>query len=129
MVRLRVCLLCCPDVVSCTQQGLMVVSADLLCPLSLSACMVVLASSQEDGCAAAGAGADVQPHSTPTSPDGDPRAEDAEFQAVLLAGGRCARMFPLTEKCPKALLPVANRPVIDYGLDLLEKAGFSRTSC
>jgi hypothetical protein len=91
--------------------------------------MVVLASSQEDGCAAAGAGADVQPHSTPTSPDGDPRAEDAEFQAVLLAGGRCARMFPLTEKCPKALLPVANRPVIDYGLDLLEKAGFSRTSC
>jgi NDP-sugar pyrophosphorylase family protein len=34
-------------------------------------------------------------------------------------------MYPLTEKCPKALLPVANRPVIDYCLDLLEKAGFS----
>ena len=58
------------------------------------------------------------------SPSAD-KADRAEFHAVVLAGGRCARMYPLTEKCPKALLPVANRPVIDYCLDLLEKAGFS----
>ena len=34
-------------------------------------------------------------------------------------------MYPLTEDRPKALLPVCNRPVIAYSLDLLESVGFS----
>ena len=33
-------------------------------------------------------------------------------------------MFPLCEECPKALLPVGNRPLIWYPVQLLEKYGF-----
>jgi len=47
-----------------------------------------------------------------------------EFQAVILAGGRGSRMYPLTENIPKALLPVANRPLIWYPVKYLETAGF-----
>ncbi|KAG5342910.1 hypothetical protein C0989_005858 [Termitomyces sp. Mn162] len=50
-----------------------------------------------------------------------------EFLAVLLAGfGN--ELLPLTsnygdEPCPKALLPVANRPMIDYTLSWIEQSG------
>jgi len=37
-----------------------------------------------------------------------------EFQAVIMAAGTGSRMFPLTERIPKALLPVGNLPVIWY---------------
>ena len=47
-----------------------------------------------------------------------------EFQAVILAAGRGSRMYPLTEDCPKALLPVGNRPLIWYPIHLLEDNGF-----
>lgn len=48
----------------------------------------------------------------------------AEFQAVIMAAGTGSRMFPLTERIPKALLPVGNLPVIWYPINLLDKAGF-----
>jgi hypothetical protein len=49
-----------------------------------------------------------------------------EFQPVILAGGYGSRLGVLVEESsvPKALLPVANRPLLSYQLDLLEKAGF-----
>lgn len=40
-------------------------------------------------------------------------------QAVLLAGGLGTRLRPLTYQRPKALLPVVNRPLISYELELL----------
>lgn len=40
-------------------------------------------------------------------------------QAVLLAGGLGTRLRPLTYQRPKALLPVVNRPLISYELQLL----------
>lgn len=40
------------------------------------------------------------------------------------AAGRGNRLYPLTEKHPKCLLPVGNRPLITYQLDMLERAGF-----
>lgn len=43
---------------------------------------------------------------------------------VILAAGRGSRMYPLTEECPKCLLPVANQPLIWYPVQLLEKSGF-----
>jgi translation initiation factor eIF-2B subunit gamma len=33
-------------------------------------------------------------------------------------------MYPLTEDMPKSLLPIANRPLISYQLELLEQCGF-----
>ena len=48
-----------------------------------------------------------------------------EMQVVLLAGGLGQKMYPLTQSnTPKALLPIANRPLISYQLDLLEQCGF-----
>jgi len=49
-----------------------------------------------------------------------------EFQPVILAGGFGSRLGVLVEESsvPKPLLPVANRPLLSYQLDLLEKAGF-----
>ncbi|GMF52247.1 unnamed protein product [Phytophthora fragariaefolia] len=49
----------------------------------------------------------------------------AEFQAVILAGGRGIRLYPLTEETPKALLPANGRPLLWYQLQLLEASGFT----
>ncbi|XP_010247231.1 PREDICTED: probable translation initiation factor eIF-2B subunit gamma [Nelumbo nucifera] len=44
-----------------------------------------------------------------------------DFQVVVLAGGTSKELVPLVSKeVPKALLPVANRPVLSYILELLE---------
>lgn len=48
-----------------------------------------------------------------------------EFQVILFAGGAGNRMYPLTEGIPKNMLPVANRPLISYQLELLERVGIS----
>ncbi len=47
-----------------------------------------------------------------------------ELQAVLMAAGGGSRMMDLTYNTPKPLLPVGNRPLIWYPLNLLEKVGF-----
>ncbi len=44
-------------------------------------------------------------------------------QAVLLAGGLGTRLRPLTYQRPKALLPVVNRSLISYELQLLGRFG------
>ena len=41
------------------------------------------------------------------------------MRAVILCAGFATRMYPLTEHFPKPLLPVADRPVIDYLMDQL----------
>ncbi|XP_059665475.1 uncharacterized protein LOC132311553 [Cornus florida] len=46
-----------------------------------------------------------------------------DFQVVVLAGGASKNLVPLVSKeVPKALLPVANRPVLSYVLELLEQS-------
>ncbi|KAL5583210.1 hypothetical protein UlMin_015652 [Ulmus minor] len=46
-----------------------------------------------------------------------------DFQVVVLAGGTSKNLVPLVSKeVPKALLPVANRPVLSYVLELLEQS-------
>ena len=49
----------------------------------------------------------------------------SEFQVVILAGGTNHRMLPLTEACPKAMLPIANQPLLEYQLELVRLAGFN----
>lgn len=46
-------------------------------------------------------------------------------KALLLAGGLGTRLRPLTNTMPKCLVPIANRPLLDYWLDALEHAGIT----
>lgn len=46
--------------------------------------------------------------------------------AVLLAAGRGSRRFPITKVIDKAMLPIGNRPVIDYAVEQCVEAGISR---
>lgn len=46
-----------------------------------------------------------------------------EYQAVIIVDVDDGRLFPLTEGYPKCLLPVANRRLLAYQLDLLSKSG------
>ena len=42
---------------------------------------------------------------------------------VILTGGRATRLRPLSEGMPKSLIPLLNRPLIAYAIDLLASAG------
>lgn len=39
------------------------------------------------------------------------------MKAIILAGGYATRLWPLTKHIPKALLPVAGKPVIDFMIE------------
>ncbi len=45
------------------------------------------------------------------------------MQCVILAGGLGTRMLPITEKIPKALIPVKGHPFLKYQLDWLRQEG------
>lgn len=45
---------------------------------------------------------------------------------AILAGGLATRLHPVTEKVPKALLPIAGQPFIFHQLDLLKKSGITQ---
>jgi len=47
------------------------------------------------------------------------------MKGVILAGGRGTRLNPVTSLLPKSLIPVYDKPMIFYPLDLLIKAGIS----
>jgi D,D-heptose 1,7-bisphosphate phosphatase len=44
-------------------------------------------------------------------------------KALLLAGGLGTRLRPLTDTIPKCLVPIANRPLLDFWIDHLADAG------
>ena len=46
-------------------------------------------------------------------------------QAVVLACEDGRRLYPLTQDCPAPLLPVLNKPLLAYQLELLENAGYT----
>lgn len=46
--------------------------------------------------------------------------------AMILAAGRGERLRPITDLCPKALCLVHSKPLIEYHIENLAKAGFTR---
>ena len=43
--------------------------------------------------------------------------------AVILAGGKGSRLKPLTDKMPKALVPVNGKPIVQYNIELCKRFG------
>ena len=47
------------------------------------------------------------------------------MKAMVLAAGRGTRLLPLTDTCPKPMVPIAGRPLLEHVLLLLRGHGFA----
>ncbi len=54
--------------------------------------------------------------------------EQLELSAVIMAGGFGKRLLPLTEQTPKPMLPVGDRPLLEFSIEQLRKAGIRRVN-
>ena len=48
-----------------------------------------------------------------------------KVKAILVAGGHGSRLYPFTKITQKTLLPIYDRPVIDYALGTIRRAGIT----
>jgi len=49
-----------------------------------------------------------------------------DIPVVLMAGGLGSRLRPLTDKCPKPLLPLGNKPILEHIILRFKDQGFKR---
>src|SRR6058998_504024 len=54
---------------------------------------------------------------------------DESVVGVILAAGRGSRMASLADVCPKPLLPICNRPIMQYQIDAFREAGINKIYC
>src|SRR5437588_9241429 len=48
------------------------------------------------------------------------------LKGLILSGGRGTRLRPITHTCAKQLVPVANKPVLFYGIEAMAQAGIQQ---
>lgn len=46
-----------------------------------------------------------------------------KYKAVILAGGKGTRLYPITREIPKPLLPVGKKPILNHLVDLFQSHG------
>lgn len=51
---------------------------------------------------------------------------DHDHPMVIMAGGKGTRLRPYTENCPKPMLPVAGKPMLQHIIERARSQGFSR---
>jgi len=56
------------------------------------------------------------------------REDEIALQAVVMAGGKGTRLYPLTEDLPKPMLPVGDRPLMERIIRQLSGAGIREVS-
>jgi dTDP-glucose pyrophosphorylase len=52
-------------------------------------------------------------------------ASNGSFVGVILAAGKGNRMFPFSSRFPKPLLPVCNKPLLEYHIDAMRQVGIT----
>jgi dTDP-glucose pyrophosphorylase len=50
---------------------------------------------------------------------------DGQMVGVILAAGKGARMFPFSERSPKPILPILNRPLLSHQIEVMKECGIS----
>jgi dTDP-glucose pyrophosphorylase len=53
------------------------------------------------------------------------RSLDNRMVGVILAAGKGARMYPFSERSPKPILPILNRPLLSHQIDVMRECGIS----
>ena len=47
------------------------------------------------------------------------------IRTIMMAGGKGTRLRPLTLVRPKPMIPLVNKPIIEYTVNKLKKSGFN----
>jgi NDP-sugar pyrophosphorylase family protein len=54
---------------------------------------------------------------------GSPSMKRENLVGVILAAGKGTRMAPFSQRFPKPLLPICNRPILEYQIEYMKRAG------